>query len=180
MACDVVKPFRSARPRPVLGLFHHSGAHRIPLNVSQNLIKLLLIPHPAVIRFRLPEGLTASTQYPIGLAAAGALQSTHDLRQFFMRLQQQVDMVRHDDPGVEVEESQLLAARKQCVPHDRGYLRILQPGWTRRRAIHLAVKRHESLPFGVRRVFEKFRMARQRAVQPPGDKEGRVFRVPVR
>ena len=69
----------------------------------KNLIELFLIPHPAIIRFALPEGLAAPTQYPIGLAGAGALKGAHDFRWLLMGLQQQMDVVRHDYPGVKIE-----------------------------------------------------------------------------
>ena len=169
MACDVFRLFRSARPRPVFSLANQAGAHWIPLNVVKNLVEFFLVTHPAVVRFALPEGFAASAQYPIGLAGAGALQSTHDFRRLLMRPQQQMNMVRHDDPGGEAEESPLFAAGEEGTFYYRSYLRIFQPDRAGRRPIHLSIERHEALPFGLRRVHEKLRMARLRPMQPPGD-----------
>src|SRR6266567_2275948 len=97
-----LKLSRCARPWPILDALHQRRLDRIPLYIPDDPIHLHFAADPMIIRLVLPESLTGSCEDLIGLSSAVTLDCLSDLFHLDERSQQDVDVIRHDDPGLEV------------------------------------------------------------------------------
>lgn len=78
-------------------------------------------------RFLLPEGLPPSAEDLIREAGAGALDSSRDFPQRLEREDQNVHVVRHDNPGEEVAKLPLVSCHEESFDYGVGDFWISQP-----------------------------------------------------
>ena len=57
-----------------------------------------------------------------------------------------MNMVGHNDPGVQIVKPKRILAKKERIAHELGDARILQPRWALDRAIQDAVNSDEAAP----------------------------------
>jgi len=90
-----------ARPGPILFAFHQTRGHGILFYIPDEVSQLFLGPNPVVERLVLPKGQSAAIQNAVRDAAGSALQPPGDGGHWNPRLQNQMHVVRHDDPGTQ-------------------------------------------------------------------------------
>ena len=90
---------RCTRPWPMGGLIDQTRGYRIVLNVSNEAIQFIVVSHSMVEGFVLPEGLSGPAGNQIGLPRRSAFQPPHDCSQGNLRLQEHMNVIRHDHPG---------------------------------------------------------------------------------
>jgi hypothetical protein len=174
------KKTRSARPGPQVRFFHQSGPHRIPFDVPTDPLEFPPVSHPVVIGLVLPEWQPGSTQDEVGLATAGILHGARDFPQCFVRLQQNMHVVRHDHPCKEFIQSPSFSSRKKCLRDNRGNLSTLQERGTRMGGVQLPVQRQEPLAFRWRVGYKPGISSRKGAMQTPGQEYRDSLRLPMR
>ena len=135
--------FRRARPRPQFDPLYQRGPHWIPFDISDDTLKFLAVPHPVVIGFVLPKPQTGSTQDEIGFPRAGVLHCARHLPQWFVGLQQNMYMVRHNHPCEELVQSPFPACDVQRLCDRSGHLRMPQEGWPRIGRVQLSIEQEE-------------------------------------
>lgn len=168
-----------AGPRPLLHPLDQSRRDRISLNIIDNSVKLVAIPHPMVEGFVQPERLAGPAQDKIRFTRAGAFDGAGDFAERFVRQKQNVNMVRHQRPGVEVAQLPLLFGYEQGVDDCAGDFRSFEPGRAGEGLVELAVEREEMFALGEGLGGEERGKARQGTVEAPGQKDGCAFGVPV-
>ena len=99
-----------------------------------------------VERLVLPEGRPRAAQNLVGHAASSPFEPSHDGRHGGMWLEDPVDVIGHDHPGVELVEPAHRLTIQESVHHDTGDSRILQPGGTGSRAVESLVLLQEGIP----------------------------------
>ena len=116
-----------ARPRPVFRLRHQCRLHRIPLDVTNDLIAFVPSANPSIERFVLPEALSGAFQQAVRAARARTLDHQHYLGQLLDRTKQRVYMVGHHDPRRERAEFPCSFRFDQRLHDAVCYARILHP-----------------------------------------------------
>ena len=172
-------------PQPVLNPLHQPGLDRIPLDISHDSIKFPLVPYPMVIRLILPEWYSRPAEDQVGGARAGALQRSGHSAQRFQWLQKHVDMVRHDNPGVQVVQRPLSCPDEQSLCHTLGNATVLEPRRTGLRPVHLTIESQKTLSFGFgfltgrSNIGAPARHQGHGTIQLPGNEERSSFRMPL-
>jgi hypothetical protein len=105
------------RPRKRLGRGRQASLHGILLNIGPNAIKLLTGADQPIEAFLLPKG-PVRTQETIRLVSGKSLERAQPLGGKHMRGDQQVDMIRHHNEGMEVIPVQNAVAVPQRGHHD--------------------------------------------------------------
>ena len=100
--------------------------------------------------------------------------------QLLMGLQQNMNVIRHDNPSKELVQFPLVGRSKQRLNHAIGDSGIFEPCWALRGSVHFAIERDEPTTFGHPLGLPPFEPARQGAKQPPSQKDWFAFRMPVR
>ncbi len=121
-ACQVC-----ARPTPVAWLADQTRGDGIVFDIGDDTFQFRIVPNPMIERFRLPKGLSGSTQNQVGCARRGALQPARNYRQWLLWPQDDVNVIRHDDPGLELIEVSLPRAVLNCGGDRLRHTRVLQP-----------------------------------------------------
>lgn len=85
------------------------------------------MPNPMIVGFELPERLPGSSKQLVGAARGGAFQPAHNDGQIHMGQYQQVHVIRHDRPGIEVIKVPFFFSDLNCFGHDTRDARIFQP-----------------------------------------------------
>jgi len=191
------------RVAPLLGRQSQSGADRVEFDIRFHFLELVRTSNPVIEGFVLPEGLAGAVQDGVGLAGGLALDPCGDFGKFDSRRDQNVDVVRHDHEGVQVEVCRLVAESADDAIGDFG---AAQPGGADRGAVQEAVlfdeaaalrnHRLKPVPLGIRTVellrlrahrLKPVPLFRQESVvfgkstgQTPGDEEGSCCGMPVR
>ncbi len=86
-----------ARPGPLLRCSDESGFSWIVFDVPTDLFALGGRPHPVVKGFTLPKGLAHSLENTVCLAAAHTFDAARDAFERQTRLDQEMDVIGHDD-----------------------------------------------------------------------------------
>ena len=93
---------RGARPGPILDSLHQSGLDRIPLDIPDDAIHLLILADPMIVRLILPERFARASEDLSCLASAVTLDCSTHLLHLHMGSEQDVDVVGHDDPRPQI------------------------------------------------------------------------------
>jgi hypothetical protein len=116
-----------AGPSPVFWVVNHPGVDGIHFDVVPYFVELCGASHPMIEGFVLPKGHAGSIKNLIRQAGARALDGSRDFAQRLAREDQDVNVVQHDDPGVEVAESPLVGCNEESFDYGVGYFWIPQP-----------------------------------------------------
>jgi len=95
----------SAGPRKLFRPGYQPCLHRIPFDISLDLIKLALVSDDAIKELILPEFLPAPSQPAVCDVSRPALHSSHKVWQRNSGSTQRVDMIRHDNEGMQCAET---------------------------------------------------------------------------
>ncbi len=164
-------------PGPKLGRFRKPRLNGIPLNVTRYSAKLGGIPNPVIIGFVLPEAGSPSFQNLVGKPGAAFLHSTCDRRERRMRLDQDMHMIRHQNPGDQVIQLPDVLATIESLHNCFRQPNICKPHRSGRCPVQNPICRRESLPGTSRPHKHPFR---QTPVQSPRQKNCGPIGVPVR
>jgi hypothetical protein len=169
-----------ARPWPIVWLGHQACFDWIIFDVRANALEFGGGTNPMIEGLVLPEGFPNAIQELIGLACGDSFYSVRNSRQRTHGVEQEVDVVGHYSVSVQCE-APLSNATKDRFLHDSGELGLVQPVRPRGCGIKMPVGGNELLS---RRLAKQLdcaqNVSRQGTVQPPGDEDGAVFRLPVR
>jgi len=91
---------------------------------------------------------------------------------------QNVDMVRHDDPGVQIIQAELLLAKTHGVGYDPGKAFVLQPFRPGGSPCEFSVHGYKCFPS--RRPYKEGPVRGYRSMQTPRDENICALGVPVR
>lgn len=158
------------------------------LDITNKPLQLRFVAHDMIERFILPERLPCTTEHEIGTPRRGAFQPARDNGEELLGQQQQMHVVRHNDPGPKVVViSPSLAILKGFGHHSRDS-RIAQPDRSEGGLVCFAVEGKEGLARRKRLAHSSGRKAcmcrtRERAGQAPCNEEKGSFpniRKPVR
>jgi hypothetical protein len=122
-------PTRSARPRPVFGIFHEVGGDWIAFIIPADAIGLSAISDPVVERLILPEVIPGSTEYLVGFARSGAFEPVCNSREGDKRLKENVNVVGHDDKRLERVLAQFAFAPVESRHDAASDAWLVQPVW---------------------------------------------------
>jgi len=177
--CRRASARRGAGPGECLWGINETGLDRIPLNVSLNPAGLVIIPNKVIITLLLPERPARRVHDPIRLVASESLQrSKPDARRRPWR-DQQMDVVRHNDEGVQLVSSELNLAGMNGSDNHLRDLRLPQINRSGPRVIQHSIHQNECLAAGD--LFRRERpVCRQAVAQSEGNKHHVADRIPVR
>jgi hypothetical protein len=183
-----------AGPFPIFWFGCEPGANGIPFDVVADALEFSGVPEPMIESLILPEGFANAIQGCIGVAGGYAFQDACDFGERDVRLKQHVDMIGHDDVGVQNVAAKLSAAKDG--PFGGGsYLRIRQPERSDAALVQSRIQELEAL---ARRVVSGTAILdcvlwtrgtgshsakhsnRQGAIKSPGQKQGLALGMPVR
>jgi hypothetical protein len=94
-------PCPSTRPTKLLRRGSQSRLYRIPFNVPLDPTKLTVVTDHAIKELVLPEFLPTSSQRPVGQESGRTFHSPDEFWQRNNRSTQHVDMIRHDNEGMQ-------------------------------------------------------------------------------
>jgi hypothetical protein len=92
---------RSARPRKLLRPCNQRRLHRVPFDIPLETTELIVISNDPIKELVLPKLLAASSQHVVGRVSSRALQPPHEIWQRNSGSTQHVDVIRHDDEGMQ-------------------------------------------------------------------------------
>ena len=75
------------------------GRDGVAFDVADYAVTLVRVTDPAIERFILPEPVAGSSQQAVGAAGAGALDHQEHVRELFKWIEQNMNVIGHDDPG---------------------------------------------------------------------------------
>ena len=164
------------RPRKRFRCCNNPGLHRIPFNVSHNILKLSIIPNESVITLILPKRPPHNTQHLIPLPRRESLERLHKRRHLDQRRNQKMNVVGHDDKCMQIIVPPILIPNR--VGHHFSHLRPLQVQRPRDGVIEQPVHGDKGLSRRDRRWERSIR--RETSVQPPRQKDRFSYGVEVR
>src|SRR5258708_5830656 len=132
-------PFPSTRPNPFFLPFNQSSRHRIPLDILNNSPKLIPVANPMIVGLILPESCTGQPKQHIGSPCGSPLQPAHNLGERVPRRHDDVHMVGHDDPGMQLVELSDRLSIEQSIFHDFCDAGLAQPARTFAGAVQLRI-----------------------------------------
>src|SRR5579863_8631102 len=164
-----------ARPWTLLHLRNQPRLYRILLDIARDPVPLILISHPMIVGFALPERLSCASQQPIRLPRRKSLERLKELARRYQRKEKHVDMVCHDRKRSKliVTEFPAFEERIDDPLSDRVLLEEHGPGAS---LVQVPIHPNEglaSVTFGGRREPRP----RQAAMQVPGDEQPAPLRV---
>ena len=165
-----------ARPRKFPSRLHQSRLDRIHFDIPRNPLKFGIIANHPVIALILPKCLSSTSQYPIPFSGGKTLKRPHEPGNFHLRRDEQMNMISHDDIGMQPVVSWL-----PVLNRFDNHFRKLRPPKIKRpspRIIQQPIHSNESLSRCDSR--RKIPVAWKAAVQPPGEKNGPAYRRVVR
>lgn len=166
---------RSAGPTPILRFDHETCGDGIVFDVTSNPGELMPVPNPVIKRLRVPED-TAAMENPIGRMRRRAFQPSGDLREPPRRPNQRMNMVRHNDPGIQLIEAARVVTIQESVLNNLCDPVISEPHWPQSRPVRYAVLRYERASRSHAFVNHPWHGARK----PPGHELAvSVFRIPM-
>lgn len=119
--------FRSARPGPRSRYGSEPRFHRIVFNVSNDLLTFHRRSYPVVKGLTLPKGLACSLKNAICTLRAHALDATCYPPEWQSWLDEQMNMIRHDDVSKQPVLAQFVGASKNARFNLLCYFSIAQP-----------------------------------------------------
>jgi hypothetical protein len=102
----------------VLFRIRQPGVDWITFYIPDDILKFLPRTNPVVVRFLLPERHSGASENSVCHTTGPPLEPPHDARHGGVRSEDHVDVVGHDDPGVEIiEAADLLTVLKGIFDH---------------------------------------------------------------
>jgi hypothetical protein len=177
-SCDVgqVPDLPSTAPGTKLGGRNKSRLDRFPFNVTGDSPEFGGIPNPVIVRFVLPEAGSPSFQNLIGNTSAAFLHSAGNRRQRGIRLNQNMHMVRHQNPGEQIVQLPDVLATIQSLYDCLCDTIIYEPHRSGRRPVQNPICSNKSLA-GSSRPHKH--PSRQTSVQSPRQENRGPLRLPV-
>ena len=172
-------PRPSTRPPVLLRPRRQSRHHRVVLDVPDHFSHFLPIPHPPVIRLRLPKGFPCSAQEQVRVASGTPFDSPHHFARIHQRPDQQMDMVRHHHPRKHFTETIYFRGVANAPADQFCDIRPSQPHWSGASGVQIAVHPDEGLAGGRRMSGRRIAALREASVEMPGDKERAVLGMPM-
>jgi hypothetical protein len=117
----------SARPRPSLLDVDESGLNWIILDISKDVTEFLSRTDPMIVRFILPKRHSRPAQMPVRLATRPALEPAHNRWHRISRLENDVNVVGHDNPAVQRVETTRCFTIQKSVFDDTRYSGFSKP-----------------------------------------------------
>jgi len=99
-----------AGPRKLFRRCDQTRIYRVHFDVAGNLCELCLISYQTVIAFVLPEGFSGVTKHLVALSRRKPFERLHHFGNRNMRSDEQMNVVRHHDKGVEIVLSRNLVS----------------------------------------------------------------------
>jgi hypothetical protein len=158
----------SARPRISLHRSRQSSPHRIAQYVSLDPPKRLPRPDQMVVTLVLPKLSPGSPKDGVSLPSTVALHPPQELGHVSPRRQQQMNVIRHDHPRVQIIV--LSSAVVQARANNLGDPRLPKIGWSTLRGIQQAIDCEKSLA-GCHGLLRKSPTSGQAAMQSEGHKQ---------
>ncbi len=137
---------RQTRPGKRLCGLHQPRLHGIHLDIPCDPLKLLVIANQPIVALILPEGLSGVTKYPIPFPSSKPLQRLRDLRNFDVRGDQQVNMIRHHN--VRVQRIVPLLSKTNGFDDHLSHIRLPQIKWSGTGIVQQTIHRDEGLSGG--------------------------------
>ena len=166
-----------ARPGIILRPCNQSSPNGIIFDVFHDPAKLFLVPNPVVMGLPLPEGFAGSAQEFVRLLCAKALHRAHKAAGLRHRVNEHMNMVRHDHPGFQPVIVQLNFRERHRVSHDARDFGTLQPRGTGPRLVQVSVQPDERSSARQRR--RRVSIPWHGSIQIPGNEQGPAFGLPV-
>jgi hypothetical protein len=143
----VSRVYPRTRPKPVFRTGAETCLYRVSCNVSGDSLFAGSVANPAVEMVSRPKALAPPIQQPIGLARAASLDRCDNRTQPGVGPQNNVKVIRHQNPGAEIVLSGSLPFEQDL--HDGfGHLWQLKPARSRGDRIEQAVRHCEPCTFG--------------------------------
>jgi len=134
-----------ARPLPLSWISHKPGSHRIPFNVANSPVQLIIATNPMVERLVLPKGMSGATQNFVGFIRCRTLQPAKDFGQRSRWLPKYMDVIRHNYPRLKFVKEPFLFPAPERIPHHFRHTWIFKPKWSGSRLVGLPVIHNECL-----------------------------------
>jgi len=135
-----------ARPAEIRGASHDASFHGVVLNVSFYPMQLLTGADEVIVTFILPKCFCVKSQYLVGGMRSEAFQRSEPLSIYDPRRNQNVNMIRHYDEGVQVVPMEFQIASPNGRYDDVRNLGELQKTRPRGRPVQHSIHRDERLP----------------------------------
>ncbi len=116
-----------------------AGVHRVAFHIMREMVQFHFIPHRMVEGLILPEGTASPAQKQVRLSRRGAFQPARNRRQRGLGPQQNMNVIRHDNPGSEFIEIPPGLAIEEGVGYGARDSRVKQPDGTESGFVHFAV-----------------------------------------
>lgn len=100
-----------AGPFPELGAGGEAGGYGVPFDIAADALEFVGIADPVVEGFVLPDGFSGAAEAGVDVSRGDALESGGDFGERRVRSEEDVDVVGHDDVGVQVIAAQLGATK---------------------------------------------------------------------
>jgi len=156
--------------------FNEPGFNWIVDNISFNAPELFPVPHQMIVAFVLPKGFSGTSQQLVGLPRTIAFQSAQDRRYIDMGREKQVNVIRHDHPGVQIA---IRLGVLNATPDQSGNGRLFQMNGSEARGAEQSVHCGKCLPGG-QTFFSEFAARWQAAMKAKGHEERLSDSIDVR
>ena len=168
---------RGTGPSPGLRSGSESGCHGVLFDVADG-SELNPVTNPAIKGLFLPKGLAGKAEYLVGVAGRRPLQPAGYRTQRDFRGDQDVYVVRHDDPCVKSVKPSFIFSRFDCVCDEIGDSGVLRPTWSESCSVEFSILGDESVSGpGIGSQNIRASNGRQRSMQSPGQKIRRSVRL---
>jgi hypothetical protein len=155
-----------------------AGFHRIPPDIPRDPLKLIFITHQAVMALVLPKRFSRAIEDSVGFSRRESLEGMGQLRNRHIRGDQQIDVIRHDYPGMNLAAAQRNGLVVDGVHNQARHLRDAKPGGPRPCFVEKPVHSNES--FARSEIRRKAATLGQSARKSPGEEHRLTGGVPVR
>jgi hypothetical protein len=156
-----------------------AGRDRVVLDVTLNASGLFTVSDKVIVTFVLPEMVAGTAENLIGLVSCEAFERAEPLSRDDMRCDQQVNVVRHDNEGVEIVAAKAAFSCLDGFDYAFCDFRDFQVERAGLGFVQDSVHCYEGFSSG-QGVGWKFPIRRETAPEAESNKEGLAYHVPVR
>ncbi len=170
-------PPAGARPNVIFRLRRQARLDRVQFDVSANSFESIPVFDSAIEVFLLPERLTSSAEESVRVSCSGTFDSAHEIRKRDRRSPKNVDVIGHQNPGVDCAES-AFCDLQELIANQGGDLGLAKEGRSGTSLIHEPVVDGKCLTRGQVRAV-KTSAGRLGAAECPGDEDRNLRSVTV-